>query len=202
MTTAISKPQLNAVRKSLAKIDFMITFCVLTTVLSCNGVKEEKAKEDKLIKEQTEQIKRNEESISDKKETIENLEQENSDLKQEKERILIEKERSELSSNLNSYFEIIPQYTALDLGGIENAYLILRNNYKYNLHDISITISYVKANGDVFKVEAVDVGSVAPNESHSVVLPSSPRGVSLRTNLVRIYCDKIGFQFNTGAKAY
>jgi hypothetical protein len=160
----------------------------------CNSKNSNSVQEGEIVKK--------EEEIQQKQIENEKLAEENKKIKEDNSNLIKEQERVNLGDNLDYYLQIIPHYKVLDLGGIENAYLSLTNNYKYPLHDISISISYMKANGDVFKVEAINCGVVPVGETVDVSVPSSARGVKLETFLVRVYCSDIDFSYNTGAKAY
>jgi len=83
-------------------------------------------------------------------------------------------------------------FQAIALGGISNLTLNVANTSKYMLDDVDVEVSYIKADGDIYKKEIVNFPYIAPNQIMSAKAPTSPRGVRVTYQIVKIKSRALG----------
>lgn len=77
-------------------------------------------------------------------------------------------------------------YKRVALGGIRNLELTVRNNSKYDLDEVSVELQYLKPGDQVLKTQMVHFKSVPANESETLRIPDTNRGIKVQFRIVRI----------------
>lgn len=77
-------------------------------------------------------------------------------------------------------------YKRVALGGIRNLELTVTNRSKYNLDQVTVEVQYIKPNEQPVKTEMVQFKSISANESETVRVPDTNRGVRVEFKIVRI----------------
>jgi hypothetical protein len=78
------------------------------------------------------------------------------------------------------------------IGGIFNLDITVNNSTKYLLEDVSVLVTYIKADGDVYKKEIVDFPYVSPNGYLTVMAPTSDRGIRVTYQIIKIKSAALG----------
>lgn len=77
-------------------------------------------------------------------------------------------------------------YKRVALGGIRNLELTVTNRSKYSLDQVTVELQYIKPNDQTVKTEMIQFKSVSANESATVRVPDTNRGVRVEFKIVRI----------------
>ncbi|MBO9658694.1 MAG: hypothetical protein J7527_07690 [Chitinophagaceae bacterium] len=77
-------------------------------------------------------------------------------------------------------------YKRVALGGIRNLELTVSNRSKYDLDEVAVELQYFKPNDQVLKTEVVHFKSVSANQSETLRIPDTNRGVRIQYKIVRI----------------
>ncbi|MET0464910.1 MAG: hypothetical protein ABW007_17230 [Chitinophagaceae bacterium] len=77
-------------------------------------------------------------------------------------------------------------YKRVALGGIRNLELTVTNRSKYALDEVAVELQYFKPNDQVVKTQVVQFKSVGANESETLRIPDTNRGVKVQFKIVRI----------------
>ncbi|MCG2613610.1 hypothetical protein LZZ85_04930 [Terrimonas sp. NA20] len=90
-------------------------------------------------------------------------------------------------SGLGSQVSVVSNdYKRVALGGIRNLELTVTNRSKYALDEVAVELQYFKPNDQVLKTQVVQFKSVAANESETLRIPDTNRGVRVQYKIVRI----------------
>lgn len=77
-------------------------------------------------------------------------------------------------------------YKRVALGGIRNLELTVTNRSKYSLDQVTVELQYIKPNDQPVKTEMIQFKSISANESATVRVPDTNRGVRVEFKIVRI----------------
>ncbi len=77
-------------------------------------------------------------------------------------------------------------YKRVALGGIRNLELTVTNRSKYALDEVAVELQYLKPNDQLLKTQVVQFKSVAANESETLRIPDTNRGVKVQFKIIRI----------------
>jgi len=77
-------------------------------------------------------------------------------------------------------------YKRVALGGIRNLELTVMNRSKFNLDQVTVELQYIKPNDQPVKTEMIQFKSISANESATVRVPDTNRGVRVEFKIVRI----------------
>ncbi|MGN6291999.1 MAG: hypothetical protein ACTHMV_04580 [Chitinophagaceae bacterium] len=77
-------------------------------------------------------------------------------------------------------------YKRVALGGIRNLELTVTNHSKYNLDQVTVELQYIKPNEQPVKTEMIQFKSISSNESATVRVPDTNRGIRVEFKIVRI----------------
>jgi hypothetical protein len=92
--------------------------------------------------------------------------------------------------------EVLPGYRVVGFGGIADGHVRFTNNSGYRVRDVLLAIEYIKADGDVYKVEYAHLEDVRAHESEVVEVPESSRGTSLRCSIQGLRAPALDFQYS------
>jgi hypothetical protein len=77
-------------------------------------------------------------------------------------------------------------YKRVALGGIRNLELTVTNRSKYELDQVMVELQYLKPSEQAVKTEMIQFKSIAANESATIRIPDTNRGVKVQFKIVRI----------------
>lgn len=77
-------------------------------------------------------------------------------------------------------------YKRVALGGIRNLELTVTNRSKFSLDQVMVELQYIKPNDQPVKTEMIQFKSISANESATVRVPDTNRGVRVEFRIVRI----------------
>lgn len=77
-------------------------------------------------------------------------------------------------------------YKRVALGGIRNLELTVSNRSKYDLDEVAVELQYLKPGDQVLKTQIVQFKSVAANNTETLRIPDTNRGVKVQFRIVRI----------------
>jgi len=77
-------------------------------------------------------------------------------------------------------------YKRVALGGIRNLELTVSNHSKYDLDEVAVELQYLKPGDQVLKTQIVQFKSVAANNTETLRIPDTNRGVKVQFRIVRI----------------
>jgi hypothetical protein len=105
----------------------------------------------------------------------------------------VEDDKSNIRNNITTYIVAERnEYTYNPLGGIKNLQISVTNNTNYTVDNIRIKVSYIKANGDLWKNEFLDFNLVAPQTKATIKVPDTNRGTSINYEIVSIKSSALG----------
>jgi hypothetical protein len=93
-----------------------------------------------------------------------------------------EDQKKRYRKNLHRYLIPTPNNYSKDLvfGGISNLEIKLKNNTPYTMDQVAVKVSYVKANGVVYKTKRLMFNQVRANQQIVISAPNSSQGVEAR----------------------
>jgi len=77
-------------------------------------------------------------------------------------------------------------YKRVALGGIRNLELTVSNHSKYDLDEVAVELQYLKPGDMVLKTQVVQFKSVGANNTETLRIPDTNRGVKVQFRIVRI----------------
>jgi hypothetical protein len=86
-------------------------------------------------------------------------------------------------------------YTYSLLGGIDAFDIPVENNTNFILDEVTLSVTYIKKSGGVFKTERVSVSNIPPHSMKKVKAPDSPRGVSVDMGITNVISRDMKFIF-------
>lgn len=107
--------------------------------------------------------------------------------------IQYEKKIMYVRSNINSYVTTEKtDYTYNIIGGINNLKISVINASDYVLESVRVKVSYMKANGQTFKVEFIDFKNVKPQSKMVLKAPNSTRGTKVKHEITGVLSAELG----------
>jgi hypothetical protein len=89
-----------------------------------------------------------------------------------------------IRNNITEYVGASTNQCTYDgLGGISNLDITVTNNTDYKMNEVTVSVDYIKDNGDVFKSEIVTIYNIPAHQDKSVSAPESNRGTSVNTSI-------------------
>jgi hypothetical protein len=76
-------------------------------------------------------------------------------------------------------------------GGFKDLTLLVNNYLPYKVEHLQVKINYIKAKGDSYKTETVNVYNLDPNNPKIIRAPESRRGVRLQISVTGISCSEL-----------
>lgn len=77
-------------------------------------------------------------------------------------------------------------YKRVALGGIRNLELTVSNHSKYDLDEVAVELQYLKPGDQILKTQIVQFKSVGANNTETLRIPDTNRGVKVQFRIVRI----------------
>lgn len=102
-------------------------------------------------------------------------------------------------NNWPDYIEVSESnYRRISFGGISGLELTVTNRTEYLLDEVTATVTYIKANGDVWKTIEIPIYNVPARGEKSYSVPDVGRGVSVETGISSILSKKMHFCYTPG----
>lgn len=114
-------------------------------------------------------------------------------INREQETIQVEDDKSTIRSNINSYVTVeTNDYQHYEIGGIVGLKVIVTNNTNYLLENVKVRITYIKKNGEVWRNRDIDFSMIDAQNSMTMTIPDTDRGVSVQCRVVGIKSSSLG----------
>jgi hypothetical protein len=84
-------------------------------------------------------------------------------------------------------------YSVGGFGGISNLYITFQNNTDYTMDEAVAYVTYIKANGEIWKTKEAAVQTLPAHSTKSVGLPDVDRGVKIEVSMKSILSRKMHF---------
>jgi hypothetical protein len=98
-----------------------------------------------------------------------------------------------IKNNIRSYVTVSRSgFTYSNLGGISNLSIIVSNSCGYMLDNVRVKVSYIKADGEVWKNEDVDFTYLSPYTQQTLKAPDSERGTTVQYEILSIKSTALG----------
>ena len=82
-------------------------------------------------------------------------------------------------------------YDVGSFGGIRNLQLTVNNDSKYTLDKVVVELQYLKPRDEFLKSENISFHGIGPNDTKTVAIPKSTRGVKVSFKILRIESKEI-----------
>ncbi len=90
-------------------------------------------------------------------------------------------------------------FTYREAGGIWDLYIVATNNTEFTIDNISVSIGYIKKNGQVYKSEEINTGQIPPHSTTKTRAPNSDRGTRVsEPGIMLINSNQMNFCFAEG----
>jgi len=86
------------------------------------------------------------------------------------------------------------------LGGIKDLNIIVTNRTDYPIDEAVAKVTYIKANGDVWKTKLVSVSHIAAHDSKEEPVTDVGRGKKVKVSIQKIVSKKMKFNYTEGQK--
>lgn len=95
--------------------------------------------------------------------------------------------KANVRNNIASYVQAsASSFQAVLIGGISGLSITVTNNSGYMLDDVVVEVSYIKADGDIYKKEYLNFPYLEANHLMMVKAPDSPRGIRVTYQITSI----------------
>jgi hypothetical protein len=84
------------------------------------------------------------------------------------------------------------------VGGIYGLELTVTNRTEYLLDEVTVTVTYIKSNGDVWKTVEIPIYNIPARGEKSYSVPDVGRGTSVETDISGILSRKMHFCYTPG----
>lgn len=96
--------------------------------------------------------------------------------------------------NWQNYIHVsLNNYKTGFLGGLKDIKVIVNNDTEFPLDNVTVSLQYFKANGQLFKKGQLSVDSIQPKSSKEIVAPDSRRGMKIAVKFERITSQEMNF---------
>lgn len=101
--------------------------------------------------------------------------------------------KTDIRNNINSYVRASGSAYKVDVfGGISDLRVTVSNTSGYLLDNVRVQVSYIKANGEIWKNEYVDFPYLQANNQMTMDAPNSTRGTGVSIKIIRIRSAALG----------
>ena len=101
--------------------------------------------------------------------------------------------KNQVRNNILSYITAeTNQYQYSNLGGIYNLVITIKNPTNYLMENVRVTLTYVKANGDVWRNIDHDFEMLSPNSIGTIKVPDTERGVKVNVRVTAVKSTALG----------
>lgn len=104
--------------------------------------------------------------------------------------------------NWEKFVLVQPNFKKKDLGGIDNAEIVLNNKSPYKMDYVRVKIDYLKSNGEVFQTKNVEFHDLQSDSAKTLFAPDSKRGVDLKCEIIEAKSYGMNFCINKDSKTY
>jgi hypothetical protein len=99
---------------------------------------------------------------------------------------------NDFKANRDNYIKQQVTYTYDGFwGGIKNVALNVSNNSDFKMNEVTVTLYYIKKNGDIFESKKISVFNIPPHDSKVTTAPTSKRGVKVQSKITSVQSDEI-----------
>jgi|GEM_PF-756040 len=113
--------------------------------------------------------------------------------KEEEVQVDFRKDRTEVLNNLAAHITVKRRaYKYSILGGISGLSINICNNTGYVLENVLVQVSYIKANGELWKNEYVNTDSMHAFSAMVCHVPASKRGESVQCKIISVRSAQLG----------
>lgn len=110
-----------------------------------------------------------------------------SQINEQKQTSEVEDSRAQIRNNITDYVTAEPNnYKHSDLGGIYGLVISIRNTTDYMLEDVRVELTYIKANGGVWKNRNLDFEMLSPQSVGTIKVPDTDRGVKVKVRVISV----------------
>lgn len=103
--------------------------------------------------------------------------------------------KEDIRNNINRYVKANGGTFKVDiLGGISDLKVTVSNTSNYLLDDVRVQVSYIKANGEIWKNEYIDFPYLQANNEMTLDAPNSTRGTGVSIKIIRIKSAALGME--------
>lgn len=105
--------------------------------------------------------------------------------------------------NWEKFIIAVPNdYKQRDIGGIDDLKVIVKNTSPYTIDKVSVKVSYIKANGDVYQTEMLQFDNVPANDNKELFAPKSDRGVKVTCTIIAVTSQEMNFCMDKADKDF
>jgi hypothetical protein len=105
----------------------------------------------------------------------------------------VRNDKERIRNNITEYVRVENiDYKYSKIGGIYGLQFNITNNTDYLLENVKVKITYIKANGDVWRNIDHDFEMLSPNSVGTVKVPDTDRGVSVRCRVTSVRSSALG----------
>ena len=98
----------------------------------------------------------------------------------------------EIRNNITDYVNVVTNTYSVDaLGGITNLDVVIQNSTLFLLDEVFVEVTYIKENGNAFKIELVTLYNIPAKQDKSASAPDSERGLSVEVKVIGIRSKKL-----------
>lgn len=98
-----------------------------------------------------------------------------------------ENRKAGIRDNISSWVKLSrSDYRYSEFGGISDLSITVTNTTEFLLDEVTVKVSYIKANGELWKDEYLTFSMVEPNSSKKQRAPESERGTNVEYELVSV----------------
>ncbi len=109
--------------------------------------------------------------------------------------------RKYFRQNWSNYIHVsLNDYKTGLLGGVKDIRMVVSNGTEFSLDNVSATLSYYRANGQLFKTEHLSLDRIPAKTTRQVSAPDSRRGMKVSLRLERITSQDLNFCWSAGKK--
>lgn len=102
-------------------------------------------------------------------------------------------QKQRIRENIYDYVKVgNSAYNYRLVGGISNLSLTLNNVSGYMIDDVKVKLSFIKADGGLWKDIIVDFTYIENNHTNTISIPDEPRGISIRYQIESIKSTSLG----------
>ena len=84
------------------------------------------------------------------------------------------------------------------LGGIKNLSVTVNNQSNYLVDEAVVSVTYIKANGGIWKTKFITINDVPAHESKEQLVPDVGRGKKVKVSLLKVVSKKMKFSYTEG----
>jgi hypothetical protein len=146
-----------------------------------------------IVQQNEEQRKIDEENKRVREEQVKFLKESNEKELLELQVEALENRKASIRNNWNENFIIKGSYTYNEFGGISGLFVDVLNNTEFPVEKVEVLLTYIKSNGDQYKVETIIVNNIPAHGKTSERAPNSDRGTKVKHEILSINSKALNF---------